>query len=55
VNDNVAITPALFLLNRPLGADTPAGETFRQSGALLKTTLYFTQTHPSHHRKNGYR
>ena len=55
LSDNLAITPALFLLNRPLGADTPAGQTFRQIGALLKTTLYFTSPHPSHHRKNGYR
>jgi len=55
LSDNLAITPALFLLNRPLGADTPGGETFRQLGALLKTTLYFTATHPKHHRKNGYR
>jgi hypothetical protein len=35
------VTPALFLLSRPLGAETTAGETFRQIGALLKTTLHF--------------
>ena len=55
VTDNVAVTPALFLLSRPLGADTPSGETFRQIGALLKTTLYFNTSNPRHHRKNGYR
>jgi hypothetical protein len=35
------VTPALFLLSRPLGGDTKAGESFRQLGALLKTTLRF--------------
>jgi hypothetical protein len=55
LSDNLAITPAVFLLNRPLGSDTPRGESFRQVGALLKTTLYFTTTNTKHHRKNGYR
>jgi hypothetical protein len=41
VSDNLAVTPALFLLSRPLGAKTPAGESFGQLGALLKTTLHF--------------
>jgi hypothetical protein len=41
LSDNIAVTPALFLLSRPLGADTKAGESFRQLGALLKTTLRF--------------
>ena len=41
LSDNIAVTPALFLLSRPLGAETTAGETFRQIGALLKTTLHF--------------
>ena len=41
VSDNLAVTPALFLLSRPLGAETPSGESFRQLGALLKTTLQF--------------
>ncbi len=41
VSDNLAVTPALFLLSRPLGANTPAGESFGQLGALLKTTLHF--------------
>ncbi len=41
LSDNLALTPALFLLSRPLGGYTPAGESFRQIGALLKTTLRF--------------
>ena len=41
VSDNLAVTPALFLLSRPLGAKTPAGESFGQLGALLKTALHF--------------
>lgn len=41
VSDNLAVTPALFLLSRPFGAKTPAGESFGQLGALLKTTLHF--------------
>ena len=41
VSDNVAVTPAVFLLSRPLGANTPPGETFQQLGVLVKTTLHF--------------
>jgi hypothetical protein len=41
VSDNVAVTPAVFLLSRPLGANTPPGQTFRQLGALVKTTVHF--------------
>lgn len=41
LSDNVAVTPAVFLLSRPFGADTPSGDTFRQIGALLKTTVHF--------------
>jgi hypothetical protein len=41
VTDNIAITPALFWLSRPLGADTPEGETFRQLGGLVKTSFRF--------------
>ena len=41
LSDNVAITPAVFLLSRPLGADTPAGQSFSQIGALLKSTIRF--------------
>jgi len=35
------MTPALFWLSRPLGADTPAGTALAQLGLLLKTTLHF--------------
>ena len=41
LNNHLAVTPALFLLSRPLGANTPAGTNFRQIGALVKTTLRF--------------
>jgi hypothetical protein len=41
VSDSIAVTPALFLLSRPLGADTPTGEQFRQFGALITTSFQF--------------
>ncbi len=41
VSDSIAVTPALFLLSRPLGADTPAGKQFRQFGALITTSFQF--------------
>jgi hypothetical protein len=41
LTDNIAITPALFYLSRPLGGDTPSGKSFRQLGALVKTSLNF--------------
>ena len=41
VSDNVAVTPAVFLLSRPFGATTPPGQSFRQLGALVKTTVHF--------------
>ena len=41
VSDNLAVTPALFYLSRPLGADTAPGESFNQLGALVKTTFRF--------------
>lgn len=41
VSDNLAVTPAMFVLDRPLGEETPPGETFRQIGSLLKITLHF--------------
>ena len=41
VTDNIAITPALFYLSRPLGGDTPSGESFRQLGGLVKTSFRF--------------
>ena len=41
LTDHIAITPALFYLSRPLGGDTPAGESFRQLGGLVKTSFRF--------------
>ncbi|MFM7512557.1 MAG: iron uptake porin [Cyanobium sp.] len=41
VTDNIAIAPALFYLSRPLGGDTPSGESFRQLGGLVKTSFRF--------------
>ncbi len=41
VSDQIAITPAIFYLSRPLGQDTPAGESFNQLGGLVKTTFRF--------------
>ncbi|UPH91085.1 iron uptake porin [Synechococcus sp. NB0720_010] len=41
VSDNLAVTPALFYLSRPQGANTPSGESFNQLGALVKTTFRF--------------
>lgn len=41
LTDNIAVTPALFYLYRPLGADTPSGESFNQLGALVKVGLSF--------------
>lgn len=41
LTDNIAITPALFWLGRPLGADTQVGESFRQFGGVMKTSFRF--------------
>jgi hypothetical protein len=41
LTDAIAVTPALFYLSRPLGADTPSGESFQQLGALIKTSFSF--------------
>lgn len=41
ITDNLSITPAIFYLNRPLGAFTPAGASFDQVGSLIKLTLRF--------------
>ncbi|MFM7641043.1 MAG: iron uptake porin [Cyanobium sp.] len=41
VTDNIAVTPALFYLSRPLGADTPDGRSFHQLGGLIKTSFSF--------------
>jgi len=41
VTDNITITPALIYLSRPLGQVTPAGNSFSQFGALVKTSFRF--------------
>ena len=41
ISDNVSITPGLFYLSRPLGADTPSGRSFAQLGGLVKTSFSF--------------
>lgn len=41
VSDQITITPALFYLSRPLGEATPAGTSFNQLGALIKTSFSF--------------
>jgi hypothetical protein len=41
VSDQISITPALFYLSRPLGADTPSGKSFQQLGGLIKTSFRF--------------
>ena len=41
LSDQISLTPALFYLWRPLGQDTPAGTSFQQLGALVKTSFRF--------------
>lgn len=41
VTDYISITPAIFVLNRPLGASTPRGESFNQVGSLIKLSFRF--------------
>ena len=41
VTDNISVTPALFYLSRPLGQDTPSGQSLSQLGGLVKTTFRF--------------
>jgi hypothetical protein len=41
VTDNIAITPALFYLSRPLGQNTLGDESFNQLGGLIKTSFSF--------------
>ena len=41
VTDNISVTPALVYFSRPLGMQTPAGETFQQFGGLVKTSFRF--------------
>lgn len=41
LTDRITITPALIVLSRPLGWQTPRGETFHQFGGLVKTSFRF--------------
>ena len=41
VTDQISLTPALIYLSRPLGNNTPNGQTFSQLGGLVKTTFRF--------------
>jgi len=41
VSDTISVTPALFLLTRPLGEATPSQRTVQQLGALVKTSFRF--------------
>lgn len=41
LSDNISVTPAVFYLSRPLGQQTPAGQSFNQWGALIKTQFTF--------------
>jgi hypothetical protein len=41
VTDKISVTPALIYLSRPLGQQTPEGESFSQFGGLVKTSFRF--------------
>lgn len=41
LSDAVSVTPALFVLGRPLGQETPSGKSFRQLGGLVKMSWRF--------------
>ncbi len=41
LTDAISLTPAIFYLSRPLGQATPEGESFRQLGGLIKTSVRF--------------
>ena len=41
LTDKITVTPALIYLSRPLGQQTPAGESFSQFGGLVKTSFRF--------------
>jgi len=41
VTDKISVTPALIYLSRPLGQQTPAGESLSQFGGLVKTSFRF--------------
>ena len=39
ISDAIAITPGVFTLSRPLGSQTPAGQTFSQLAGVLKLSF----------------
>jgi len=41
VSGAITVTPGLFYLSRPYGQETPAGQSFNQLGALVKTQFRF--------------
>lgn len=41
ITDAIRITPGVFYISRPLGQETPSGQSFSQLGALIKTTFSF--------------
>ena len=41
ITDAIRITPGVFWISSPLGQETPAGRSFSQLGALIKTTFSF--------------
>ena len=41
LTDSMSLTPAVFVLSRPMGQQTPSGTSFSQLGGLIKTTLEF--------------
>lgn len=41
VTDQIAVTPTLFYLSHPLGAETPNGSSFSQLGSLVKSSFRF--------------
>jgi hypothetical protein len=41
VTDNISVTPALVYFSRPLGMQTPSGDSFNQFGGLVKTSFRF--------------
>lgn len=40
-SDHISVTPAIFYLSRPEGQYTPAGKSFDDFGAVIKTTFAF--------------
>ena len=41
VSDAFTVTPGVFYLSRPMGQNTPSGQSFNQLGALVKTQFRF--------------